>query len=72
MTLTQGSVSGRGVGVGKCTGGIERYPVTVPAQGPNPFLEGTAEVETQALIRDHGLVVDTQEWTRQVQIVSAP
>ncbi|CAN0450866.1 unnamed protein product, partial [Phaeothamnion confervicola] len=31
--VAQGSVSGHGVGVGKCTGGIEHYPITVAAQG---------------------------------------
>jgi alpha-tubulin suppressor-like RCC1 family protein len=72
VTLIQGSLSGHGVGVGTCTGALEHYPVRVRAHGHNTFLEGPAQVEAEALIRDRGLVVDTQEWTRQVQIVSAP
>jgi len=60
------------VGVGECTGGIEHYPVTVPAQGRNPFIEGPAAVEAEARILERGFVVDTQEWTREVEIDSAP
>jgi alpha-tubulin suppressor-like RCC1 family protein len=72
VTLIQGAVSGHGVGAGECTGGLEGYPVTVPAQGRNPFIEGPAAVEAEARILDRGFVVDTQEWTREVQVVSAP
>ena len=46
--------------------------MTVPAQGRDPFLEGPAEVEAEALIRGRGGGVDTQKWTRRVEIVSAP
>jgi len=72
VAITQGTVSGHGVGNGECTGGLERYPVTVPAHGRNPFVEGPAEVGAEALIRERGLIVDTQEWTRVVEIDSAP
>ena len=72
VTLTQGSVSARGIGFGECTGGVERYPVTVPAHGRYPFVEGPAVVEAGAVIRERGLIVDTQEWTRAVQLVARP
>ena len=72
VTLVQGAVSGHGIGAGECTGGLERYPVTVPAQGRNGFIEGPAQVLAEAVIQERGLVVDTQEWTRVVEIDSAP
>ena len=72
VSLTQGSASGRGAGQGKCTGALESYPVNVPAQGRNTFLTGAAQAEAEAIIRDHGKVVDTQEWTRQVEILALP
>jgi alpha-tubulin suppressor-like RCC1 family protein len=72
VTLTQDAASGHGVGHGECTGGLERYEVTVPAQGRNPLIEGPAAVEAEARFLDRGFVVDTQEWTREVQVVSAP
>jgi hypothetical protein len=72
VTLTQGAASGFGVGQGQCTGGLEAYLVTVPAQGNDPFAEGSAQVEAAALIRDRGLVVDTQEWVRTVTLTYAP
>lgn len=73
VALTQGLVRGAGIGSGQCTGGLERYAVTVPGYGgPNAFHTGPAVVTAQALIRQHGEVVDTQEWTRAVAIGSAP
>ena len=41
------------------------------AEGPEPFIEGPAQVTAEVLIRDQGLVVDVQEWTRRVTIVNA-
>jgi alpha-tubulin suppressor-like RCC1 family protein len=70
VTLTQGTVAGVGVGSGHCTGGLEDYPVTLPAHGRERFTEGVAEASAAAFIVDHGSVVDTQAWTRQVQIVT--
>jgi alpha-tubulin suppressor-like RCC1 family protein len=72
VSITQGPISGRGHGSGACTGALERYPVTVPALGPGPFVAGAAQVTAQATIRDRGLIADMQEWTRQVTLVSAP
>jgi alpha-tubulin suppressor-like RCC1 family protein len=72
VTLAQGLVSGHGIGVGECTGRLERYPVTVSTQGSDGFTEGSGEVSAEALILEGGSVVDTQQWTRQVRILSAP
>ena len=72
VNLTQGTASGRGSGTGECTGGLERYPVTVPAQGRDPFLPGPAQVSAEAVIRDGGSIVDIQQWTRLVNLVNAP
>jgi alpha-tubulin suppressor-like RCC1 family protein len=72
VKLDQGAASGHGAGAGACTGGLERYEVTVPAQGRDPFRNGPAEVSAKAFIQDKGLIVDVQEWTRAVNIVNAP
>jgi hypothetical protein len=72
VSVTQGDVSGHGVGTGECVGGIARYPVTVPAQGQDPFTEGPAVVQAQAEIRDGGVIVEIQEWTRNVQVRREP
>jgi hypothetical protein len=69
VTLTQGAVSGHGVGGGECTGGLGRYPVTVTAQAGDEFELGAAEVHAVGVISEDGVVVDNQEWTRAVQIV---
>jgi alpha-tubulin suppressor-like RCC1 family protein len=71
VALTQGEISGHGVEVVNCTGGLGRYPVRVPAHGRDGFIEGPAEVSAEARIVERGSVVDTQEWTRKVQIIVA-
>ena len=70
VTLTQGESSGQGIGVGACTGGLDRYEVTVPANGRGAFIPGSAVAEADAVIRDNGHVVDTQHWAREVEITS--
>jgi alpha-tubulin suppressor-like RCC1 family protein len=72
VNLIQGGVSGHGIGTGECTGGLERYPVTVPAQGRNGYSDGPAQVSAVADIHEPGAIVETQEWTRAVQIGSVP
>jgi hypothetical protein len=59
------------VGEGECTGVLQSYPVTLPVQGADGFLAGAARAEAEATIRLHGVVVDTQEWTRLVTIAAA-
>jgi hypothetical protein len=72
VSLTQRDVSARGVGSGRCTGRLARYPVKVEAHGhKHGFDAGPAEVTAVALIHGHGHVNDTQEWTRRVEIVDA-
>ena len=68
VSLTQGEVSGRGITVGACTGELERYELVVPAHGRVGFSPGAAVAEAEAIIRERGLVVDNQEWTRNVQL----
>jgi alpha-tubulin suppressor-like RCC1 family protein len=72
VSLTQGSTVGHGDGIGACTGGLEGYEVTVPAQGRAFFTTGPAHAEADAIVRSRGAVVDEQEWTRNVQIEVAP
>jgi alpha-tubulin suppressor-like RCC1 family protein len=71
VTLTQGDVRGSGVGTGKCSGGLKRFLVRVPAQGPYGYVDGAAQVSAVARIRKDGSIVDKQKWTRAVQISSA-
>jgi hypothetical protein len=72
VALTQGGVSGHGVAQGECTGGLGRYSVDVRAQGRDAFGEGAAEVSAEARIVEGGSVAETHEWTRKVQVTSAP
>ena len=72
VVLAQGEASGSGVLDGECTGGVAFYPVTLPAHGRVPFRDGPAQVTAEALIGEHRSEVETQEWTRAVQIQTAP
>jgi len=68
--LTQGDVTGHGTAQGRCTGGLARYRVTVAVHGRDlAFIEGAAVVEANAIIRGRGGFVDTQSWTRRVEIL---
>ena len=71
VTLEQAATSGSSRGAGKCTGRLERYPVNVPAHGPDRFSNGAATVSADAVIRD-GNDEETQAWTRAVNITIAP
>jgi alpha-tubulin suppressor-like RCC1 family protein len=70
VRLTQGSAIGFGHGSRRCTGALERYPVTVAAHGPTGFLDGPAQVQADARIRQRGVIVDTPQWTRAVNVVA--
>jgi hypothetical protein len=69
VLLTQGAVSGRGSGVEPCAGGLQAFPVTVSASSRGAFRGGPATVEAEGVIVENGLVADTQEWTRAVNLV---
>jgi alpha-tubulin suppressor-like RCC1 family protein len=71
VTLTQGAVSGQGVGAGQCTGALTAYEVTVPAHGRDGFDPGPAVVTAHAAIQAPRAAAETQEWTRQVTIAEA-
>ena len=66
--LRQGNNVGQGQATVKCTGALERYPVKVNAHGKDRFTAGAAQALAEAVVRDHGKVIDTQEWTRNVTI----
>jgi hypothetical protein len=68
IELIQGAASGHGITVGRCTGALERYEVTVPAQGRAGFVAGAATAEADAIVRARGEVVDEPHWTRAVQL----
>ncbi len=72
VTLTQGDTVGHGVADGACTGGLARYPVTVPAEEHASFELGPAQAEANATIRTRFRVVDTQEWARSVTLELEP
>jgi hypothetical protein len=68
VELIQGAVSGHGITAGRCTGALERYEVTVPAQGRAGFVAGPATAVADAIVRDRGQVVDQPHWTRAVEL----
>jgi hypothetical protein len=47
---------------------MEEYEVTVPAHGRAAFGEGPATADAEAIVREHGAVVDEQSWTREVEL----
>ena len=67
-TLIQGAVVGHGVGVGACADRLERYEITIAAHGKTGFAPGPGEAEAEAVVRERGRIVDTQEWTRSVNV----
>jgi alpha-tubulin suppressor-like RCC1 family protein len=69
VELTQDGTFGQGHAVRACTGGLERYPVTVPAHGWAGFEPGPAQAAAEAVVRDRGQVTETQAWTRAVELV---
>lgn len=68
IELTQGRNVGQGQAVVECTGALERYPVEFTAHGKDRFTTGPAEASAVAEVKDHGTVIDVQEWTRNVTI----
>jgi hypothetical protein len=65
-------VSDAGNGVGKCTGALEEYPVAVPALGRHGFEPGAAAATADAIVRHRGQTLETQEWTRDIELVVEP
>lgn len=68
VTLTQGAVVGSGVASERCTGGMARVPVVVPAAGPNGFVADQVTASLESIVREKGSVIDQQRWTRQVTL----
>jgi alpha-tubulin suppressor-like RCC1 family protein len=71
VTLKQDTAVGHGIGAGKCTGAMKRYPVTVPVWGRGLFIEGAGQVSAGAVISERGSIVDIEQWTRAVQVQRA-
>jgi alpha-tubulin suppressor-like RCC1 family protein len=72
VTLTQDGASGRRSGAVSCSDGLAAYPLRVPAQGTDGFTGGPGVVDAVARIVERGLVVDTQRWSRRVQLRTGP
>jgi hypothetical protein len=72
VEVTQDGTSGKGQGEGPCTGGLSSYSVTVPAQGRFAFQPGPATAQAQAVIKNHGQIIDVQDWTRAVELALVP
>ena len=68
VTLVQGSVVGHGVGLGVCTDRLEGFEITVHAHGRTRFVPGPAEAEADAVVRGRGRAVETQHWSRSVNV----
>jgi alpha-tubulin suppressor-like RCC1 family protein len=71
VTLRQGGTLGQRRGTAPCGDGLARLPITLPAQGRDGFDAGPGLVEATARIVERGLSVDTQSWTRRVQLHAA-
>lgn len=71
ITLRQGSAVGRGTGMRACSGGLDGYEFTVPAQNRESFTAGPADAQAEAVVLDHGTPVDTQTWTRKVVVTAS-
>jgi hypothetical protein len=70
VSLTQGDAFGEGKGTAQCTGNAERYPITVPAQGPVRFEPGSGEAHAEAIVKDRGEVLDDHVWSRVLSLVT--
>lgn len=68
LELRQGSNVGQGQATVECTGALERYPIEFTAHGRDRFTTGAAVASAVAEVKDHGTVIDVQEWTRSVTI----
>ena len=72
VTLTQAGRSSHGHAAARCTGRLEGYPVEIPAHGRNGFQLGPATAEAEAVIEARGQVLQTEEWTREVELAVKP
>ena len=51
---------------------MERYEVMAPTHGSRFFGEGPATADADAIVCEHGAVVDEQSWTREFPLTIAP
>jgi hypothetical protein len=71
ISLTQGSVTASRSFSGACTGGLSKYPLAVPAQGPENLAPGEAVAEIEIVVHSRGEVTDEQQWTRRIVLVES-
>ena len=68
VELTRGTVTGIGRTVAHCTGALDRVPVRVHARGRTGFDAGPGEAVAGAVVRHRGHDLETQEWSRAVDL----
>jgi hypothetical protein len=69
LTLLQGAVTGTGHAEAKCTGDLERVPMSIEAHGPSGWQAGAATAQVEAIIHnEEDRVTDDTQWTRQVTL----
>jgi hypothetical protein len=66
LSLEQGGITGIGQAEARCSGGLVKVPMTVPAHGPWGFQAGAATAQVEAIVRSDGGIVEDTHWTRQV------
>lgn len=71
ITVTQGAASASRPFSGACTGGLNEYPLALPAQGRDAFVAGDAVAELKIVVKDDGVVADDQHWTRRIVLVES-
>ena len=69
-TLRQDGVEGTATGTKACKGYLQRYSLKVTARSKGRFIEGNGVVEASGIVKKRGQVTDTQNWTRNVEVLS--
>jgi hypothetical protein len=69
VSANQGDVFATGKGDAECEGAVVAIPVELQARAGLGFLPGPVQARAVAVIRDGGDVIDTQEWSRVVELI---
>ena len=69
-TLRQDGVEGTAVSTKACKGYLHRYPLKVTARNKGRFSEGSGVVEASGVVKRRKQITDTQNWTRNVEVLS--
>jgi alpha-tubulin suppressor-like RCC1 family protein len=70
VSLRQRRSSSSATGDFKCVGRLSLYPLSVRARGRRAFTTAAARASAQAVIRNHGAVIDRERWTRAIKLSS--